>query len=107
VQCSALWIVRTVFYTTFVCISYRRSRLDLLDVCPDSQVWSRTGSSCGLVLVPGWYLYFLNVVFVTWPAYIILHLLMNRFDSEEMGEFFVKKDDVEFDTVSIASSDYS
>lgn len=107
VQCSALWIVRTVFYTTFACTSYRRSRLDLLDVCPDSQVWSRIGSSCGLVLVPGWYFYFLNVVFVTWPAYLILHLLMNRFDSEEMGDFFVKKDDVEFDTVSIASSDYS
>lgn len=77
--------------------------MDFLDVCDTFG----SGSPCGLVLVPVWYLYFLNVVFVTWPAYLILHLLMARFDPDEMGEFFVKKDDVEFDTVSIASSDYS
>ncbi|KAI8675589.1 hypothetical protein NCS57_00460600 [Fusarium keratoplasticum] len=111
IQCSVLWATRAIFYTAFVCISYRLSQLRPTDECLEEitsieSEESGESASCILDRVPGWYAYFLNVVFAAWPEYLILHLLVKRADVDELVEFFVQED-VELDMVSIASSDYS
>jgi hypothetical protein len=63
--------------------------------------------SCFTYPFPSWYLYFLNVVFGTWPELLILYLFLTMFDASEMGEFFVLEEtDIDLDTASIASSEY-
>lgn len=61
---------------------------------------------CVLSQLPGSYFYFFSVILVAGSKYLILRLLLKRSDVDELVEFFVDED-VELDTVSIASSEYS
>ncbi|KAI8722700.1 hypothetical protein NCS52_00414500 [Fusarium sp. LHS14.1] len=111
IQGSVLWALQAIFYTTFVCIchtSYWNMLSPANDNCMDeseSEDYEET-ALCILSHLPGSYFYFFSVILVAGSKYLILRLLLKRSDVDELVEFFVDED-VELDTVSIASSEYS
>ncbi|EEU37175.1 uncharacterized protein NECHADRAFT_78373 [Fusarium vanettenii 77-13-4] len=111
IRCSVLWVLQAIFYTTFTCICYAYYGIKPLSSNDECLMEIELMDSeeiplCVLSQLPGSYFYFFSVILVAGSKYLILRLLLKRSDVDELVEFFVDED-VELDTVSIASSEYS